>query len=825
MKTTKVHGAVAVVLTVLVAALAAIVPNAQGQVTWEQVTNGLVSYYPLDYLTPGNTNTTPDVISRRDMWLVNMGPTNIVTGKWGYCLYFSQTPTPTVIYYNSTGQDPLTGNGDFLPFVNQRGATMNFWIKSAAAGPFGGDKRFFGEADTTGGSANPLLLIGSSSGDPSHRAHFLFRQQEPAWSGGPTRLVDGTYQLPVPGYYWAQGDHYTSNSVLDGQWHMFTMVIDTNGSAYVYVDGVYDLGRGNWTDFYGNPACLNPLPVTNFWYTTNEYPFVEPPASNPPPNGFVRWMLNATFKTGSTCFGGFKRGAPTGGDPWYIDDIAFWNRELTAEEIEFIYTNGLPNIALNTNLIEIKSFSADLAEVASGDWVRLSWEVSGATNIYISGVGNVTALGPKASTNVTLTGDQTYTFTLTAQNGIVADKQASVSVKSFRGVSSDWHLIQRFDGVFSDTQWGIDANNWVSTRSAWDGTPFDRWNVVTLNTGGAQNKVLAPRSGYASNPNSPLGFDSRGALAYGKIGPWGVAEGLTIPPNQTNTLFFRFSLREPPPFYDTNAQSYYYSDMDCVIGITDQNFIRPVYGGLGYPGNVGVFISILRNSGGIFDPGHPFDLFAIDFDGTGTANNFSYVESVDPVGLQTNVNYYVWIDIENYNTYSNYNAETGQWYTTNQAVFSVWLMKQGDTTRTQLVSRFRSNRNYVDYNPVNDFPVPYLDRVFVSIGDQSTGSAGSYFTTNMIVVDDFYLSKNGINGTIPKLFGIRAIVRGPTNAVISWDSLGSLYQTNTYTIERAFAITGPWETVATVASGGDVTTYTDNTVGTAPMAFYRIRWP
>lgn len=811
----------AVGLTAICAAFAAVVPAAQAQVTWEQVTNGLVSYYPLDYLSPDNTNTTPDVISRRDMWLYGMGPANIVPstrpgGGASNCFYFSQAGGATVIYYNTTGQNPLTGEGDFLPFCNQRGATMNFWIKSSTQS---GDKRFFGEADTTGGSANPLLLIGTSSGAADDKAHFLFRQQEGTGPGGATVMVDGTYQLPVPGYHWAQGGHYTSNSVLDGNWHMFTMIIDTNGSVYVYVDGEYDLGAGNWTDVFGNPACLNPLPVTNLYYTTNEYPYVSPPASNPPPNGFVRWMLNATFKTGSTAFGGFKRGGVTGGIIGYIDDIAFWNRVLSPEEIMFVMTNGLPGLALNTNVLEIKSFQADFAEIASGDQVRLTWEVNGATNLYITGVGNVTALGLKGSTNVTLTGDQTYTFTLVAQNGLVADKQASVSVKSFHGVSSDWHLIQRFDGVFNDTTTGIEGNNWVSTKSAWDGTPFDRWNVVTINAGGGVNKVLTPRSGYARNADSVLGFETRGALAYGKLG------ALTIPPNQTNTLFFRFALKEPTPFYETNYMQYFFSDMDCTIGISDFNFIRPV-AGLGYPGNIGVFISILRNAGGAFTGG-PFDLFAIDYDGSQNVNHFSYIESIDPNGLQTNVNYYVWIDIENYETHAVTNNDVT--YTTNEAVFTVWLMKQGDVTRTQLVSRFRANRDYVNYNPVNDFPVPYLDKVFVSIGDQSVvnSAAGAYFATNMIVVDDFYLSKNGVNSTIPKLFDIRSIVRGANNVVISWNSLGSLYQTNTYTVQRKFNLTDPvWTTLTNgLPSGGDVTTFTDTTVGSASSAYYRIVWP
>lgn len=53
-------------LTVLLAALAAFTATGQAQ-SIQQLTNGLVSYYPLDQLSPGTTNKTPDLISRRDL--------------------------------------------------------------------------------------------------------------------------------------------------------------------------------------------------------------------------------------------------------------------------------------------------------------------------------------------------------------------------------------------------------------------------------------------------------------------------------------------------------------------------------------------------------------------------------------------------------------------------------------------------------------------------------------------------------------------------------------------------------------------------------------
>jgi len=802
----------AVKLTALLAALAAFVTTSQAQVTFQQVTNGLVCYYPLDFLNPDGA-TTPDLISRRDLILYGMGASNIVAstrtgGAVTNCFNFTQTGAGTVVYYNSTGQDPLTGTGDFLPFINQRGATMNLWVLSSVNS---GDKRIFGECDTTGSAANPIMLIGTSSGTADQSLHWLMRQQDSTGPGSSTIMVDGTYQLPVPGYYWIQGTHITTNAVMNGNWHMFTMTIDSNGSVNVYIDGVLDTGVTPQTDAYGNPSLLGPLWVTNLYYTTNDYPNS---VSNPPPRGYVGWVMNAVHKTGSTAFGGFKRGGVSGGAICQLDDIGFWNRVLDTNELAFLMTNGLPDLPFETNKITINSFAADFGETGLGDHIGLSWNVTGATNIVISGVGNVTYLGPVATTNVTLNANQTYTFTMTAQNGIVADVSRAVSVKTFPGVATDWHLVQRFDGLFSDTTQGINGNGWVSSLSDYSGTPRDRWNVLTLNN----NKLLTPRTGYAPDINSATGYESRGALAYGLFGT------LTIPPYQSNTLFFRFSLQEPP------LAAGLVSDMDCGIGISDVNFIQPLSGaaGPGNAGNVGPYLSIIRNSLGAYTGG-PIDLFATDYSGSAITNSYSYLTAVDANGLQTNVNYYVWMDVENFNTHAVTNIAESTTNTVEEPLYSVYIQKQGDPNRTLLFSGFKGNRDYVGFNPVVDSPSPYLNKVFVSIGDESiVGAANAaYISTNMIAVDDFYLSKSGFKSSIPKLFDLRSITRSAGNVTITWNSLGSLYQTNTYTVQRKLNLKdATWTTlVSGLPSGGDATSYTDTTVSASDTAFYRIVWP
>jgi len=833
-------------LTTLFAALAAFATAGYAQVTLTQVTNGLVSWYPMDFVvTNGSTLTAPDYLGGRDMILVNMNGANVIAStrpsqngaSVSNCFNFNQQANglgTTIMYYDSKGQNPLDGSGDFLPFCNQINASMNLWIKCTANTTVNSytDKRFFGEcADAGGAGTSPIWLFGtdSASGFSANRqGHFLFRQNT-GFSGAPLTLVDGTKQLPDYNSFWVQGNSFTAGGLLDGSWHMFTFTFDTNRVIDLYIDGVRDAGTGTFTDMYGNPNYGPTLTVTNFYYTTNNYPPTG--TMNPAPNGYVRWVWNGIFKNGVTAFGGFRRqGGNTGGFPMLYDDIGFWNRRIDTNEIAFIYTNGIYNVPL-VRPLQVNSWVADFPEVGKGDTVTLRWNVTGASTssggIVISGVGDVSSKGLIGSTNVTVNGNQS--FTLSIHNGIAPDTNAIVSVKTFSGVDSGWHLIERFDGVYADTSddslGGLSANNWNSAGGDFSGT-FDKWNVVTLTTGGGTNKVLAPRTGYNPNANSTTGYESRGALSYARLG------SLTMSPGQSNTLFFRFSIQEPGP--NTNGLL---SDLDFGVGLSDYNFLGPsaglgYYGGTG--GGLGPYFSIIRNSAQQFTGG-PFNLFAPDTADAGdgnTAGSFNYTTAVDPNGLQTNVNYLVWMDVQNRNTHAqaitDTNTSTTTTNTANEPLYSVWLQKQGDPTRTVLFTNFHGNRNYVAFNPVNDLPTPFLDRVFLNIGSEaiSTGQAGSYITTNMIAIDDIYLSKSGLNGTIPRLFDVTSIVRAAGSVTLKWDSLGSLFQTNTYQVQRTFSLLTPsWTTIATVPSGGASTTYVDSTTGANDTAFYRIVWP
>jgi len=824
-------------LATLSAAFAAVVAS-QAQVTFQTVTNGLVDLYPLDIVaTNGGTVTTPDYLGGRDMILNNMTGANLIpaghptlnSASTNMCLNFTQSGGATLIYYASKGQNAVTGGGDFLPFCNQLNATMNFWIKAGATTGYN-DTRFFGECDNSSGQSGPIVLWGTSSGGGlgvDTHAHFLFRASSAG--SGPQFMPDGTQQLPFEGYFWQQGSDYTAGNPLDASWHMMTMTIDTNRVIDIYIDGVRDAGTGaaggtSYTDANGNANWGPDMPLTNLYYTTNLFPGQT--SMTPPPNGYVRWMWPAINATGNTVFGGFKRnGSFSSGIPCQIDDIAFWSRKLNSNEIAFVFTNGLPGIQISRPLV-INSFAADLPEVGKGDTVTLRWNVTGANTssggLIISGVGDVSSKGLVGSTNVTVNGSQT--FTLTAHNGIAADVTALASVKTFAGVDSSWHLIQRFDGVFANTFSnlnGISGNDWVSDASDYRGA-FNQFNVFTSTVGGGSNEVLTPRSGYLADANSPSGFDSHGAAAYGTLG------SLAMTPGQTRTLFFRFSLQES---YAGNPNGTpLWSDIDFNTGITDSGLIGPFgtlnSSGQPYTANIGPQLKIYRSSGGLFDGSGKFSIYAGDYNGTNLAvgASFDYLTAVDANGLQTNENYNVWMTVTDDNTHLVVNGD-GTSNDVQLATYSVWLQKQGSAP-TNLFSNYHGNRDYVDFN-LQDIPSTTLNKVFVDIGDEDITAVapGAYIGTNMIAVDDFYISKSGADLTVPRLFDITSVTKDTSGVTIKWDSLGSLWGTNTYTIQRTTSLTNPsWNKVGQIPSGGASTSFTDATAG-ADTSFYRISWP
>jgi len=226
-------------------------------------------------------------------------------------------------------------------------------------------------------------------------------------------------------------------------------------------------------------------------------------------------------------------------------------------------------------------------------------------------------------------------------------------------------------------------------------------------------------------------------------------------------------------------------------------------------------------------------LTAANYNGTNYVTGYDYIADTvngNTNGLLTNVNYYCWLDVSNDNTHA---VTDGSTYTNTaqEARFSLWIQQQGATSRTLLFSNFYGDRNYANDGQNSDNMTPYLNKVFMSVASEAfqNGDNGAFFATNnMVLLDDFYLSANGYNGTIPRLFNLTSLVKAANgNVTINWESLGSMFQTNTYSVQRKINLTdATWTTLQTgLPSGGATTSYTDTTVSPNTQAFYRVTWP
>lgn len=116
-------------------------------------------------------------------------------------------------------------------------------------------------------------------------------------------------------------------------------------------------------------------------------------------NGNETRTLNSgalSFAATGFHFGAARSGADNRGFDGLMDEIAVWNRPLTDEEVFEVFQRGEAGQALATSdpadpAPSIVSFEATPASVEQGGEVSLSWEVTGATSVWISGLGTVEA--------------------------------------------------------------------------------------------------------------------------------------------------------------------------------------------------------------------------------------------------------------------------------------------------------------------------------------------------------------------------------------------------------------------------------------------------
>lgn len=173
------------------------------------LTNRIISYWPLDTILG---TKTPDLVSSYDMNLsANMGPTNLVDGKWGKAMLFNN-PSATLL---SRSDNP----GEDLPISAKPNFTVSMWVN----GPVQSDHRVFSEGSHL--QNNTLFNLGTHNS---------------------ATAPDGTLDIYIRSDTGALAlDHIHSTAIAyDDTWHHITYVQREVGPglmrALAYIDGVQD---------------------------------------------------------------------------------------------------------------------------------------------------------------------------------------------------------------------------------------------------------------------------------------------------------------------------------------------------------------------------------------------------------------------------------------------------------------------------------------------------------------------------------------------------------------------------------------------------------
>ncbi len=184
-----------------------------------------------------------------------------------------------------------------------------------------------------------------------------------------------------------------------------------------------------------------------------------------------------------------------------------------------------------------------------------------------------------------------------------------------------------------------------------------------------------------------------------------------------------------------------------------------------------------------------------------------------PLTLDYGTAYNVWLDIQNDP------IDTGD-------IFTVYIQKQGASTRTLLFDKYISDRAPQGNDQALGAATPDLTSVFVSAPGTGQG-------VNAVLFDDFYLSRGAFVSTVPVPVSTFVKVDAPKEIKISSSAFDRASSSFTlawsstagtkYSVQKATAVTGPWIDAANVTGTGTTTSYTDKAPGST-TSFYTIRF-
>jgi len=495
-------------------------------------------------------------------------------------------------------------NNTFLSRINNTGDSLpiyqhpDFSVSLWVNGLPQTDRRVFSEGSTVNG--NPLLNLGTHN-----------------------TAADGTVDIYIRNDAGATaGDHrHSVATAFDGTWHNIVYVQRDAGGG--------DLKAQLWVDGVLDSVVITPvLPLT----------------------------------ANTTTIGGILRAASSALYAGLIDEVALWNRALSAEEVAILQVTAITNPPSRVQPLTISSFKADLPAVISGGATTLRWDVSkDASQVIVSQLGDVTAQTVAGIGSRSITQSVSTTYVLTVNRGVSDTLSATTSVAVVSGVASGWTLLDNFDQS---------ALGNLFDSGYWNDTSGNAGQVVLLNG----NRSLRTTSAGISFLN---------------------LRNLSIQETQTCTLFFRVIAGED------NA-----GNVLNVLGLTDKS-----QRGFGdSDDNIGsvVYVSPFTNdlvgitTNGWYLGARNFPGGVIDYLGT---------QPQPQEALEAGAVYNVWVDITNAPL-----ADLAS------DIFSVYVQKEGGAPRTVLFQDFTSDRDLFLVDPVLGGIAPVLDKLIV-MGNSATFSA------------------------------------------------------------------------------------------------------
>ncbi|WP_159435016.1 LamG-like jellyroll fold domain-containing protein [Rubritalea squalenifaciens] len=136
-------------------------------------------------------------------------------------------------------------------------------------------------------------------------------------------------------------------------------------------------------------------------------------------------IASSSFSGNGLNIGAARDSVTTRGFDGLIDEVAIWDRTLNESEITEVYALGMDEQALVDNdtpevAPTVESFTADPAVIINNGSTTLSWNVTGATSVWISpDVGNVASSG-----SLSVSPESNTTYHLVALNGNTSSSSA-----------------------------------------------------------------------------------------------------------------------------------------------------------------------------------------------------------------------------------------------------------------------------------------------------------------------------------------------------------------------------------------------------------------